>query len=176
MNPQVSSPQFNARLIGDKELQLKMQGIAPRLQEKLFKRAIKPALAAMKSSAKANVLAVEVDKPTNQVRKAIASKIDVKMKGRVGSRYKTIGRLAVFYGESGKGRARNPKSKAMMASLAHLIEFGFKLSYYFGWKITPQLIHARPFMKPAFNKHRAQAEATFLQVIRDGCEQEGVSK
>lgn len=176
MKSTISTPQFNARLTGDVELQKKMQGIAPRIQQKLFKRAIKPALEKMKGAAKSNVLALTVDNPTNKVRKAIASKIEVRLKGRGGSKYKTIGKLAVFYGESGKGRDKNPKTKAMQASLAHLIEFGFKLTYYFGWKIRPRLIPAKPFMKPAFEQNKSQAEATFLQVIRDGCEQEGTKK
>ena len=171
----VSSPALNGRLTGDKELQAKMAGLAPRIQQKIFLRAIKPSLQIMMNAAKANVMAVPVENPTGLVRKAIASKIQIQVKGRQGSKYKTIGKLGVFYGESGRGRDKAKKpTKNLQASLAHLIEFGFKLTYYFGWKIRPQNIEARPFMTPAFKAHKAQAEASFLAAIQEGCEAEKV--
>ena len=161
-------------MTGDKELQALMKTIAPKMQQKIFVQAIKPALEIMRQRAIANVNQLSVNIPTNKVRSAIASKIKIIMKGRQGSKYKTIGKLAVFYGVSGKERKGAVTSKGLMASLAHLIEFGFKLTHYFGWKIKAQKIPANPFMRPAFDSQKSQAEAKFLSVIREAVETAGL--
>lgn len=170
----VSSPSLNVRMTGDKELQALMKTIAPKMQQKIFLKAIKPALEVMKQRSISNVNQLTVKDPTNKVRKAIASKIKIIMKGRQGSGYKTIGKLAVFYGVSGKERKGAVTSKGLMASLAHLIEYGFKLTHYFGMRINTKKIPANPFMRPAFDSQKSQAEAKFLSVIREAVEQAGL--
>ena len=170
----VSSPTLNVRMTGDKELRSLMQNIAPKMQQKIFMKAIKPALETMRQKAIANVSQLSVKEPTTKVRKAIASKIKIIMKGRQGSKYKTKGKLAVFYGVSGKERKGAITDKGLMASLAHLIEFGFKLTHYFGYKMGTKKIPANPFMRPAFDSQKSQAEAKFLSVIREAVEQAGL--
>jgi HK97 gp10 family phage protein len=179
MARKVSVGQVNVRgiasLTGDKELETRLKGIAPRMQERVFKRAVKPALERMMKSAKANVLALSVQEPTNTVRKSIASRIMVRVKGRMGSRYKTIGRLAVFYGQSARQRPKQLRGAKLQATLAHLLEFGFRLTHVFGLKVRPRKIEAKPFMRPAFESNRSQAEATFVSVVKQQIEAEGVA-
>ena len=93
------------KVYGLAELEEKMKDLAPRVHQKIFKRAVRPSLEGMMAAAKINVMAVPVLHPEHKVRKAIAGKIQIRMKGAVGSRYKTIGSLAVFYGKSATGRA-----------------------------------------------------------------------
>ena len=164
-----------ASLTGDKELERKLVGLAPRMQERVFKKAVKPALDKMRQAARSNVMALSVKEPTGQVRKAIASKIQVRTKGRKGSRYKTLGRLAVFYGQSATQRGKVLKTPSLRATLAHLIEFGFRLTHVFGFKVRARRIPAKPFMRPAFEEHRSQAEATFVRVVKEQINAEGVS-
>ena len=179
MARRISSEALNVRTIatltGDKELQAKLLGIAPRMQERVFKRAVKPSLANMQRTARANVMALPVTEPTGLVRKAIASKIQVRTKGRMGSRYKTIGRLAVFYGQSATQRAKTLKTPNLRATLAHLIEFGFRLTHVFGFRVRPRKIPAKPFMRPAFETHQSQAEATFVRVVKEQLNAEAVA-
>lgn len=174
----VSDKALNVRAIasmtGDRQLEAKLKGLAPRIQERLFKRAVKPSLESMRQAARSNVLSLPVKEPTGRIRRAIASKIMVRLKGRKGSRYKTIGRLAVFYGQSATQRTKQLKTAPLRATLAHLIEFGFKLTHVFGFKVATKHIAAKPFMRPAFEDHRAQAEDTFVRVVKQGIEAEGI--
>lgn len=171
MSKTVSSINFS--VYGTRELQAHMETIEPRVREAIFKRAIKPALVAMQSDAKNNALAVPVLNATGRVRSAIASHIKIITKGKSGSRYKTIGRLAVFYGVSGKERAsQSSLSRGLLASLAHLIEYGYTLRYYFGKPIRPRAIEPRPFLRPAFKANQAAAEQMFLSAVYDACEAE----
>jgi HK97 gp10 family phage protein len=167
------------KVYGLAELEEKMKDLAPRVHQKIFKRAVRPSLEGMMAAAKINVMAVPVLHPEHKVRKAIAGKIQIRMKGAVGSRYKTIGSLAVFYGKSATGRAKRLNSDSLRATLAHLIEFGFNLTHYFG-RFRPTLglkvkkILPRPFMRPAFEDNKSAAEATFLREIHAAIEEEDV--
>lgn len=173
----VSTGEVNTRLtakvFGDAELIKKLEGLQPRIHERLFKKAVKPALTGMMKDAKARVRALPVKVATNQVRKAIANKITIRMKGRSGSRYKTRGRLAVFYGQSAKQRT-STDTPNLRATLAHLIEYGFRLTHLFGRKIRPRRIPAKPFMTPAFENNKASAEAAFVKAVRDQIREEGL--
>jgi hypothetical protein len=165
------------KITGAKELDKVMKGIPPRIQQKIFKRAIKPSLKVMQDDAKENVLRLTVNEPTNEVRKSIASKIGVRITGRKGSKYATIGRLAVFYGQSANARPAFLKTPAMRATLAHLLEFGFRLTHYFGIPrerlgMGVKAIHKKPFMAPAFEDNRDEAERTFVDVVSAAVEEE----
>lgn len=165
------------KITGVEELDKVMKGIPPRMQQKVFKRAIKPSLKAMEQDAKENVLRLNVTEPTNEVRKSIAAKIGVRITGRKGSKYATIGRLAVFYGQSANARPAFLRTPALRATLAHLLEFGFRLTHYFGiprerLRMGVKQIHAKPFMTPAFEDNRDQAERTFVEVVRAAVEEE----
>ena len=173
----MSTGEVNARLTatvwGDAELIKKLDGIQPRMHERLFKRAVKPALTNMMKDAKSRVRALPVKVASNQVRKAIANKISIRVKGRSGSRYKTRGRLAVFYGQSAKQRTKTD-SPNLRATLAHLIEYGFRLTHVFGRAVRARRIPEKPFMRPAFEQNKASAEAAFLKAVRDQIREEGI--
>lgn len=154
---------------GDKTVK-NMSAFAKRVQEQVFIRAVQPALKDMADAAKRNVMATSsVSAGSTRTRAAIASRISIKLQRAKGSRYFSKGRLAVFYG---KPRGNAPKQEVgkpqplwVRASLAHLIEYGFKLTHFFGRKVRAQRIAERPFMRPAFDKHKKSAEAKFLSVI-----------
>lgn len=169
----MSSGALNSRTIlaleGYEALQARLNLVAPKIQEKLFKKAVKPSLSAMMSAAKANVRGISSKAGTGLVRSSIARKISIRTSGRAGSRYKTIGKLAVFYGKSAKERGKED-----YATLAHLIEYGFKLTHYFGKRIKSRRIMARPFMRPAFEAHKSQAEQSFVDAVVEGCEELGI--
>lgn len=154
---------------GDKTVK-NMNALAKRIQEQVFIRAVQPALKDMADTAKRNVMGVSsLSGGSTRTRAAIASRISIKLQRAKGSRYFSKGRLAVFYG---KPRGNAPKQEVgkpqplwVRASLAHLIEYGFKLTHLFGRKVRTQRIAERPFMRPAFQKHKKSAEAKFLSVI-----------
>lgn len=174
----IASKAFNARVTGIEALDKKMREIAPKVQEKIFKSAIKPSLKTMEDAAKRNVLAIPVSDPEYKARKSIAAKIGVNITGRKGSKYSTIGRLAVFYGQSATARPAFLRSPAEKATLAHLFEFGFRLTHFFGIPrsrlgLSMKKIPARQFMTPAFEDNKDAAEAMFLSVIEDAIESQG---
>jgi hypothetical protein len=159
---------------GYTELQARLRNVAPKVQQRLFKSAVKPALSKMQADAKSRVLSLAVTVPTNKVRRAIANKIAIRTSGRMGSRFKTLGKLAVFYGRSATERPKELRSPAQQATLAHLIEYGFKLTHLFGRRIRTRRIPEKPFMRPAFEKNKASAEAAFVDAVRAGCEEAGI--
>jgi HK97 gp10 family phage protein len=167
------STRLTAQVLGDAELIRKLEGLQPRMHERLFKKAVRPALTGMMKDAKQRVRSLPVKVATNQVRKAIAAKIMIRTKGRSGSRYKTRGRLAVFYGQSAKQRT-GTDTPNLRATLAHLIEYGFRLTHLFGRKIRPRKIEAKPFMTPAFKDNKDSAEALFVKAVRDQIREEGI--
>jgi hypothetical protein len=174
----ISVGRQNARVTGIKELDKKMQEIAPKMQQRIFKSAIKPSLEKMESAAKENVMRLSVSEPEGLARKGIASKIGIRMIGRKGSKYSTIGRLAVFYGRSATQRAKFLRSPVEKATLAHLFEFGFRLTHWFGIPrsklgLASKRIGPRPFMTPAFEDNKDEAEDTFLRVIALAVEEQG---
>lgn len=161
---------ISVKVTGTDKTVKNMNALAKRIQEQVFIRAVQPALKDMAESAKRNVMGVSsTSGGTTRTRAAIASRISIKLQRAKGSRYFSKGRLAVFYG---KPRGNAPKQEIgkpqplwVRASLAHLIEYGFKLTHFFGRKVRAQRIPERPFMRPAFEKHKKSAEAKFLTVI-----------
>ena len=88
-------------------------------------------------------------------RKQIARAIDVRWTA-LKNAPEVIGRVGVFYAK-GSGRAR----------IAHLIEYGFRLTHYFGTKISSRKIPEKPFMRPAFNKVKAQYDSIVSAYMKD---------
>ena len=168
----MSAPQVNIRMTGDKELIELMSKLPAKFQQRLVKEAILPALESVKNKAISNVMGLSVNAPTDRLRKAIASKIKVEIV--TSGVHKTKGKVAVFYGVSGRERKGELKDRGLLASVAHLIEYGFKLTYYFGFRIPAQRIPAQPFMQPAFDSERAHANAVFMSVLRDSVETAGL--
>ena len=166
---------ISVKVTGTDKTVKNMNALAKRIQEQVFIRAVQPALKDMAESAKRNVMGVSsTSGGTTRTRAAIASRISIKLQRAKGSRYFSKGRLAVFYG---KPRGNAPKQEIgkpqplwVRASLAHLIEYGFKLTHFFGRKVRAQRIPERPFMRPAFEKHKKSAEAKFLTVINSEVE------
>lgn len=167
-----STPIISVTVTGGPKAVKSMDGLQKSVTEAVFVRAIKPSLADMMAAAKANVMGISSKSGgSTKTREAIASRISIKLQRAKGSRYYSKGRLAVFYG---KPRSEAPKVTKngkqplwARASLAHLIEYGYKLTHYFGRRIKGQRIHERPFMRPAFERHRSKAEARFLAIVRD---------
>ena len=166
---------ISVKVTGTDKTVKNMNALAKRIQEQVFIRAVQPALKDMAESAKRNVMGVSsTSGGTTRTRAAIASRISIKLQRAKGSRYFSKGRLAVFYG---KPRGNAPKQEVgkpqplwVRASLAHLIEYGFKLTHFFGRKVRAQRSPERPFMRPAFEKHKKSAEAKFLTVINSEVE------
>lgn len=75
-------------------------------------------------------------------RREIARNIDVK-KQRMRQHPAVRARVAVWYKNNGRER------------VAHLLEYGFRLTHYFGTPIRSRKIPDKPFMRPAFNKVNA---------------------
>lgn len=167
-----STPVISVAITGGPKTVKAMDGLKKSVSEAIFVRAIKPSLAEMMAAAKANIMGVSSKSGgSTKTRDAIASRISIKLQRAKGSRYYSKGRLAVFYGKPRSEAPRATKGSKtplwVRASLAHLIEYGYKLTYYFGRKIKPRRIAERPFMRPAFNKHKSRAEARFLAIVRE---------
>lgn len=161
----------SVQITGDAKVIANMQAVKKNVQEAIFVRAITPALTEMRDAAKAGVMGIASSSGgSTRTRAAIASRIAIKLQRSKGSRYFSKGRLAVFYGKPRGSRPKDTAGKApplwVRASLAHLLEYGFRLTHFFGRKIKARRIAERPFMRPAFEKNRARAESRFLQVIR----------
>lgn len=166
---------ISVAITGTDRVQRNMAQVAKRVQEAMFVRAVKPSLEVIQKQAKTNLAGVPSKSGgTTRTKEAIASRLSIKLQRKKGSRYFSIGRLAVFYG---RPRGSAPKQEVgkqqplwVRASLAHLIEYGFKLTHLFGKAIRTRRIPERPFMRPAFEAKRAEAERRFLAVIRDEIE------
>lgn len=171
MSNKIQTPALSISVTGGARTIANMKTLRKSMHEAIFVRAIKPALADMMKSAKQNVLGVPSRSGgTTRTRQAIASRVSIKLQRSKGSRYYSKGRLAVFYG---KPRGNAPKQKVgesqplwVRASLAHLIEYGYKLTHFFGRKVRTKRIPERPFMRPAFERNKAKAESLFLRVVR----------
>ena len=171
MSKKIQTPALSISVTGGARTVANMKTLRKSMQEAIFVRAIKPALADMMKAAKANVMGVPSRSGgTTRTRQAIASRVSIKLQRAKGSRYYSKGRLAVFYG---KPRGSAPKQKIgdsqplwVRASLAHLIEYGYKLTQVFGRKIRNRRIPERPFMRPAFERNKSKAESLFLRVVR----------
>jgi hypothetical protein len=167
----MGTAEISVKVTGTERVQQEMAGVAKRVQEAMFVRAVKPSLEIIQKAAKQNVLGVPSKTGgTTRTREAIASRTSIKLQRARGSRYFSRGRLAVFYG---RPRGTAPKQEPgkqqplwVRASLAHLIEYGFRLTHFFGRKIRTRRIAERPFMRPAFEANRAAAERRFLAVLR----------
>lgn len=168
----MASNAVSVKVTGTERVQANMATFAKSVQEAMFVRAVKPSLEIIQRAAKQNVMGVSSKAAgTTRTREAIASRTSIKLQRSRGSRYFSKGRLAVFYG---RPRGSAPKQEAgktpplwVRASLAHLIEYGFKLTHFFGRKIKTRRIPERPFMRPAFEDNRAAAERRFLTVLRE---------
>lgn len=135
---------------GSTELIKRFGEIPPAVQTAILKRAIVPALTVMKLAAIANVTSLPSSSEESRgVRSALASKIKVIYSSRRGM---SKGRLAVWGGMSASSRPKDLTSSSALATLSHILEFGFKSTYYYGMRIKPKLIQPRPFMKPAFDQ------------------------
>jgi hypothetical protein len=160
---------------GTEETKAAMGKIGKAAQERIFKEAVRPALNLIGQQAKSNAISIgTTGKYHAGVRRAIASRIYPRFQRMKGSRYYNRGVLAVWYGRSRREAAAMDAGQAVsrvpdwsLASLAHLFEFGYRLTHYYGRKIRPRRIPARPFMAPALEDKRAQAESMFRAVIRD---------
>lgn len=139
---------------GAEELMKRFAQIPPAVQRVIMKQAIVPAMNNMKAVAIQNVSNLPSLQIENRgARHAIASKIKVVFSN---SRGMSKGRLAVWGGMSAKARPKFPTSASQLATLSHLLEFGFKSAYYFGMRIKPKTIQPRAFMKPAFEQNKGK--------------------
>ena len=167
----MASNEISVKVTGIDRVQRNMGAFAKSVQEAMFVRAVKPSLEIIQKAAKQNVMgAPSKSAGSTRTREAIASRTSIKLQRAKGSRYFSRGRLAVFYG---RPRGTAPKQEVgktpplwVRASLAHLIEYGFKLTHFFGRKVRARRIPERPFMRPAFEANRAAAERRFLSVLR----------
>jgi len=151
-----------------------LRGIRMSVQNRILTGAVKPSLDMIGAAAKSNVMALSTTGRHHRgVRSAIAAKTSTKIQKMSKSRSFFQGRLAVWYGQPRKSfdsKAKKP-SAGQMASLAHLIEFGYDLTHYFGRKISPRRIAARPFMRPAFKQNVGKAQALFKEAFMQGIKQ-----
>ena len=152
------------KTLGSEDLVKRFQQVPAALQAAILKRAIMPSLTMMRQAAIANVTSLpSSSKEGRGVRAAIASKIKVVYSTKRGS---AKGRLAVWGGMSATSRPKDLTSSTALATLSHILEFGFKSTYYYGMRIKPKLIQSRPFMKPAFEQHKYSVAPKIDEVIR----------
>lgn len=168
----MASDVVSVKVTGTERVQSNMAAFAKSVQEAMFVRAVKPSLEIIQRAAKQNVMGVSSKAGgSTRTREAIASRTSIKLQRSKGSRYYSKGRLAVFYGRPRGAAPKEVPGKApplwVRASLAHLIEYGFKLTHFFGRKIKARRIPERPFMRPAFEDNRAAAERRFLTTLRE---------
>jgi len=168
----MASDFVSVKVTGTERVQSNMAAFAKSVQEAMFVRAVKPSLEIIQRAAKQNVMGVSSKAGgSTRTREAIASRTSIKLQRSKGSRYYSKGRLAVFYGRPRGAAPKEKPGKApplwVRASLAHLIEYGFKLTHFFGRKIKARRIPERPFMRPAFEDNRAAAERRFLTTLRE---------
>ena len=160
---------------GTEDTIARMAKIEKAAQERIFKEAVRPALNLIGQQAKLNAIQIQTTGKYHQgVRKAIASRIYPVFKRMRGSRYYNRGVLAVWYGRSRREASAMARGETVprqpdwsLASLAHLFEFGYRLTHYFGRRIRPRRIAARPFMSTALEEKRSQAEGMFRAIVRD---------
>jgi len=166
---------MTVNISGTEETKARLGQIEKAAQERIFKYAVRPALNLIGQEAKLNALQIRTTGIYHRgVRSAIASRIYPRFQRMRGSRYYNRGVLAVWYGRSRRESQQMDQGVTVsripdwsLASLAHLFEFGYRLVAVFGRRIRPRQIAARPFMKPALEAKRSQAEAMFRAVVRD---------
>ncbi len=166
---------MSVNVSGTEDTIARMGKIEKRAQERIFKEAVRPALLLIGQQAKLNAVQIGTTGKYHQgVRRAIASRIYPQFKRMKGSSYYNRGVLAVWYGRSrreadamARGESVSRVPDWSLASLAHLFEFGYRLTHYYGRRIRPRRIAARPFMGPALEDKRAQAEGMFRAIVRD---------
>lgn len=168
----MASDVVSVKITGTERVQSNMAAFAKSVQEAMFVRAVKPSLEIIQRAAKQNVMGVTSKAGgSTRTREAIASRTSIKLQRSKGSRYFSKGRLAVFYGRPRGTAPKQDPGKAtplwVRASVAHLIEYGFKLTHFFGRKIKARRLPERPFMRPAFEDNRAAAERRFLSALRE---------
>ena len=168
----MASDVVSVKITGTERVQSNMAAFAKSVQEAMFVRAVKPSLEIIQRAAKQNVMGVTSKAGgSTRTREAIASRTSIKLQRSKGSRYFSKGRLAVFYGRPRGTAPKQDPGKAtplwVRASVAHLIEYGFKLTHFFGRKIKARRVPERPFMRPAFEDNRAAAERRFLSALRE---------
>lgn len=154
---------------GMKECLAEFKNLAPKMQVKIFRRGIRPALILIQKDARARVrsmpiqegdiTASEKKQETGQsLRDLIASSITVKVgvKPKIG----IFGNTAVRYQRRGGENVLQDKGRA---ALAHLLEFGFNLqtAYYGTRRIASKEIEGHHFMQLAFESQRTKG----LQLI-----------
>jgi len=167
----ISTGLISVKVSGSDRLQKNMTRFAKSVQESLFVRAISPSLRIIQDAAKHNLAGVPSKSGgTTRTKQAIASRLSIKLQRAKGSRYFSKGRLAVFYGRPRGSAPKQEEGKAqplwVRASLAHLIEYGFRLTHFYGRKVRARNISERPFMRPAFENNKSKAEHLFLSVLR----------
>ena len=167
-----STVALSVKVTGGEAVGKRMNALKKNVQEAIFVRAVQPSLKVIADDAKRGVQGVSSKSGgSTRTLSAIASRIAIKLQRSQGSRYFSKGRVAVFYG---RPRGTVPKQEAgkqqplwARASLAHLIEYGFRLTHFFGRKIRTRRIAERPFMRPAFERNKDKAERLFTRVLRD---------
>lgn len=148
---------------GSTELIARLGLIPPAVQRSILKRAIVPALTMMQAAAIANVKSLpSVSSENRGVRNALASKIKVIYSNTKGM---SKGRLAVWGGMSASSRPKDLTNSTALATLSHILEFGFKSTYYYGMRIKAKMIQPRPFMKPAFEQSKHAVVPMIEQAI-----------
>jgi hypothetical protein len=167
----IRTGEISIKVTGTERVQTNLKRFAKDVQQEMFIRAVKPSLEIIQDSAKRNLNAVPSKSGgSTRTKEAIASRISIKLLRQRSSAWFSRGRLAVWYG---KPRGTRPPDKArktpplwVRASLAHLIEYGFRLTHFFGKKVRAQRIAERPFMRPAFEANKSKAERLFLSALR----------
>lgn len=167
----IRTGEISIKVTGTERVQENLKRFAKDTQQRMFIRAVKPSLEVIQEAAKRNLSAVPSKSGgSTRTKEAIASRISIKLLRQRGSPWFSRGRLAVWYG---RPRGTRPPDKAnktpplwVRASLAHLIEYGFRLTHFFGRKTRAQRIPERPFMRPAFERNKAKAENMFLSALR----------
>lgn len=164
-------------LEGVKECLAEFENLAPKIQVKIFRRGIRPALIAVQKDARARVRAIPIkegditarekkQETGESLRDIIARSITVKVgvKPKIG----IFGNVAVRYQRRGKENVLKDKSRA---ALAHLLEFGFtlKTAWYGIARETPIEIEGHHFMTEAFDQTKGRSLAlirgAFMAII-----------
>ena len=157
---------------GSTELVRRLGLIPPAVQSSILKRAIVPALKMMQETAITNVKSLSsVSQESRGVRNALGSKIKVIYSSSRGS---SKGRLAVWGGMSATNRPKELTSSTALATLSHILEFGFKSTYYYGMRIKAKQIQPRPFMKPAFDQTKHSVAPMIEQAISEELRKLGI--
>ena len=167
-----STVALSVKVTGGKAVNARMNSLKKSVQEAVFVRAVQPSLKLIAQDAKQGVQGLSsISGGSTRTLSAIASRISIKLTRSRGSRYVSKGSVAVFYGRPRKDAPKQEVNKLpplwARASLAHLIEYGFRLTHFFGRKTRARNVSERPFMRPAFERNQSKAERLFTRVLRD---------